>query len=259
MEHQSAIPDDMKFRCIACLCVASFALWQPAFGQDFSDLDFNSTVLVPPEIGPSSLIEFAPAFPGWNGYIGTNVATQALSLGSYYLDSSGIGLTGFGLSNGSPGNFDGIPVYFGAMLEAGFTLSLPLMSVDTTLSQTGLIPPGTQSLLFYADFFSELNATPNDFAVTLDGQTLSLIPLATGFGTTQYGEYTLYGADLSGWAGQTATLAFTDFAQRPHDGNNYLFLADIQFSPSAVPEPAVFSLLPLSGLLLGVRRFVYSS
>jgi len=240
--------------------MASFALWQSAFGQNFSDLDFESAVVAPSSgPGPVSYIEFAPAFPGWTGYLGTTVATQALNVGSSYLDSSGIGLTDYGLSNGPPDYFDGVPIYYGAMLEAGFTLSTPIMPADTTLSQTGSIPPGAQSFLFYADFYSELNATPNDFAVTVDGQALSLIPLATDFGSTQYGEYTLYGANISDWAGQTATLAFTVFAQRPHDGNNYLYLDDIQFSPSAVPEPGVFGLFTLSGLLLSVRRFVYSS
>ncbi len=224
----------MKLRCTIWFGVISLALLRNVSAQGFVNLDFESATIIPVSGDPYNRIEFTPAFPGWTGYTGTNVQTLAL-FSVIFLDSSGIGLTG-GLSG------------YGAMLEAGNTLTSPLMPADTTLSQTGLVPPGTQSLLFYGDFYSELNETPNDFAVTLNGQALSLIPFGTDSG------YTLYGADISSWAGQTATLAFTVFAQRPHHGNNYLYLDDIQFSPSAVPEPSVLSLLSVCILLLCWHR-----
>jgi hypothetical protein len=226
--YQTTIPYYMRFRPLAYSVVASSALLQWASGQDFTNLEFDSAVVVP--IG-GSVIEFSPAFPGWTGYIGTNVATEAI-YNEIYLDSSGISLYG------DPA----VPI-FEATLQAGYLLNAPGISVDTTLSQTGLIPAGTQSLLFDGSFDGQANG----FAVTLNGQTLSLVPLSTD------SSFTVYGASINAWAGQTATLAFTVFPQQPHTGDNYLTLSDIQFSDSPVPEPSVFVLFVLSSLFFGAK------
>jgi hypothetical protein len=87
----------------------------------------------------------------------------------------------------------------------------------------------------------------DSFGVTLGGQTLSLIPVSSGV------NYTLYAADVHAWAGQTAQLAFTAFAERPHFNDTYLYLDSIQFSSTPTPEPGVFSLCALGGLLWGWR------
>lgn len=85
------------------------------------------------------------------------------------------------------------------------------------------------------------------FGVSLDGQPLSQIPLQAG------SNYTLYAADIEGWAGQTAELAFTAIAQRPHIGNTCLYLDSIQFSDQPIPEPGIFGLYALGALLFGWR------
>src|SRR5438552_2321094 len=69
------------------------------------------------------------------------------------------------------------------------------------------------------------------FAVTLGGQTLSLVPLLVTPSNT------LFGADIHSWAGQAAELRFTEIADRPHHVNEYLFLDSIQFSDQFIPEP----------------------
>ena len=83
--------------------------------------------------------------------------------------------------------------------------------------------------------------------MTLGGQALSLIPLGAG------ANYTLYGANISGWAGQTAELDFTVHAYPGQFAADYLFLDSIQFSNQAVPEPGVSGLCALGAVLLGWR------
>ncbi len=238
-------PYYMKFRGLAysysvgVVVVASFALSQLqwASGQNFTDLNFASATVVPVN-GSDTFIEFSPAFPGWTGYIGTNVATEAV-YNETALDSSGISLLGN-------------PVFPGyeATLQAGFLLNQPGTSVDTSLSQTGLIPAGTQSLLFSGSYQGQANG----FAVTLNGQTLPLITVSIGYSSV----FVEYGANISAWAGQTATLAFTVFPQQPHTDDNYLNLADIRFSdlPVPVPEPGifVFVLLVLSSSFFRIAK-----
>lgn len=211
---------------------------QDAVAQGFVNLDFESATIVPVSGDPYGRVEFAPAFPGWTGYTGANSATLAL-YNNIFLDSSGIGI----FDANSPSNV--IQGNYTAMLEAGLGLGTG-QSANTTLSQTGTIPSNTQSLLF--DATSGVDA--NTFAVSLNGQTLSLIPLSSS------SNYTLYGANISAWADTTATLAFTVFAQQPYANNIHIvYLDDIQFSSSAVPEPSVLGLSALGGLLLAWRRW----
>ena len=116
---------------------------------------------------------------------------------------------------------------------------------DATITQTGLVPVGTQSLRFKAQF-APFNSS-GSFGVTLGGETLSLLPIASG------ANYTLYAADVHALAGQTAGLAFTVFSYPQQLAADYLFLDSIQFSNVPVPEPGVFGLSALGALLLGWR------
>ena len=103
-----------------------------------------------------------------------------------------------------------------AILQSGETLGTIQQPADTTLSQTALVPVGTQSLLFEADEAFDQNK--QFLVVTFGGQALFLTPLSTG------SNYTLYGANVSAWAGQTAELAFTLLAENPHANNEYVSL-----------------------------------
>jgi hypothetical protein len=208
----------------------------------FQNLGFESATLVPIPGDPDIRVQFAPALPAWNGYIGS--AQQDAALYNWaFLDSSGIAILD-AAADSAP-----IPVIHGrliqgeftALLMAGFALGTFDPS-DTTLAQAGFIPVGTESLFFRAD-----TPYPGSFAVTLGGQPLSLITIGTDANST------IYGADIHAWAGQSAQLAFTVFAQRPHVSNVYLFLDDIRFSNVPIPEPNSVGLLGVAALLLGWR------
>ena len=75
--------------------------------------------------------------------------------------------------------------------------------------------------------------------VSLGGQNLSCMAISNSLNS--YGRsYTVYGADISAFAGQTETLAFS--LASPGHG----ILDDIQFSPIAIPETSATSLLCLA-------------
>ncbi len=110
--------------------------------------------------------------------------------------------------------------------------------VDAAISQTGMIPVDALSLRFLA-FGPQI-------LVTFGGQSLSLSPLVSGPGLG-----TLFGADISAFAGQTGELRFTAPNLSSMGFPNDVFLDDISFSPQAEPEPSVFGLFTFGALLLG--------
>jgi hypothetical protein len=233
----------MKTSLRSGLCVAFACAGISVQSQGpFRDLGFESATLVPIS---SYAVQFAPAFPGWSGFIGGVQQTGAL-YNNLTLDTSAISIIDHGWSNPFGGPAGLIQGNFTALLIAGLSSTLPgAQPVNVTLAQTGWVPVGTESLQFEAYTESSYPSTP--FAVTLGGQTLSLIPLQSGT------NYTLYGADVHELAGQSAELDFTVFAQLPHTINNYLYLDSVQFTTQVIPEPSVFGLFALGALLLGWR------
>ena len=233
----------MKTHDLSILCFTLLCAGVPAQAQGtFQNLGFESASLVPIS---ANAVQFAPAFPGWTGTIGGVQQTGAL-YNDISLDTSAISIIDRCWSNPFGGLGGLIQDNFTAILIAGLT-SGPFgrQPVDVTLAQTGLVPVGTESLQFKA--YAVYSSPSDPFAVTLGGQTLSLIPLQSG------ANYTLYGADIHALAGQNSELDFTLFAQSPHMGNNYLYLDSIQFSDQTVPEPSVLGLSALGALLLGWR------
>ena len=178
--------------------------------QGFINLGFESATFVPFNSFDSAYVQFGPAFPGWTATVGGVQQTSAIS-NTFSLDTSGISIINRNFVNpvGRGGLIQG---NYTAILQAGYSGFIG-NNADTTLSQTGQIPIGTQSLQFKA--FQEVGGStaPIPFSVMLDGQNLSLVILATG------ANYNLYGASISSWSGKTASLAFTVFAENPHVDN----------------------------------------
>lgn len=105
-----------------------------------------------------------------------------------------------------------------------------------SIAQTALVPAGTQSFLFKGRGIGP----GASLVVSLGGQDLPYIALSNG------PNYTLYGADVSAFAAQTATLAFS--APSPQ-----FLIDDIQFSPLAIPEPTFLALTCAAGLVFAVQ------
>jgi hypothetical protein len=99
-----------------------------------------------------------------------------------------------------------------------------------------MIPFGTQSINFLVG-----NAA-NDASVTLNGVNIPLVQISGG----------RLAGNISAFAGSVAQLTFS--TTTGNFGGDGLYLDDIQFSTTAVPEPSEFALTALGGLLLGFPR-----
>ena len=206
----------------------------------FQNLAFESAVLVPIPGDPVGRVQFGPAFPGWNGYIGGVQQTNALyNLAA--LDSSAISIIDTNPSGWTIGVIQG---RYSAVVQAGIGNGLP--ATDTTLLQIAKVPSGAETLRFTAYYASDDGLS--SLVVSLGGQSLPLIPLQSE------SPFTIYGADIHGLAGQSAELAFTVLAQVPHHSNNTLFLDSITFSDLRIPEPSTFVLFAFGSLFFFYLR-----
>jgi len=137
--------------------------------------------------------------------------------------------------------------YGPAPLDGAYSIILQAFPYGTgspSISQTGLVPASARSLFFEAE--QSGSGTPAGILqVSLGGQNLPVYAVSSG------ANYTLYGADVSAFAGQTKQLTFLADAIGP--GDNFWEIDDIQFSPSSVPEPSVLGLFVLGGLFFRFR------
>jgi hypothetical protein len=206
------------------VCLLSSARPSAAQGA-FTNLDFEA-VAVPPGF-PLGLHPFSELVPGWTG--GPNIYYDGYSSGGALVAIEDLNYPG---QHPAPlrGN--------NSLYLAGGGTQPP---VGTGISQTGLVPIGSKSLTMDMTFF---NGTP---IISLGGQTISMVPLTT------FPTYTVYGGDISSFAGQDEQLSIFEPppANRPP---SILLVDDIQFSPTPVPEPGTWALLAAGGLLLTVRR-----
>jgi hypothetical protein len=226
--------------CVAVLGMTALV----ASGQGtFQNLDFES---INPDVilsSPPNFVPFADALPGWIGYYGTNLATQAIingvSLGGVLITV----ITPFPTSifNFTDAVIGGIAT---ATLDGGIKPGAG-GQWPAAIAQTGLIPPGTSSLRFSVGSHSDVNY----LSVSLNGQNMPIIPLQSG------PNFEIYGADISAFAGSTAELRFTE--QPPlspsHSPPTIAYLDDIQFSDQSIPEPSELSLFALTALFFGWR------
>ena len=210
-----------------------------AHGQGtFQNLGFEAASLVPIPGDGFGRVQFDAAFPNWIGYVGGVQQGSAL-YNSTFLDSAGIGI----IDNNFPGTFNAsagvLAGSYSAILQAGVSLNNPSPTlVDTTLSQTSLVPVSANSLRFRVYYW------PNPLLIFLGGQRLPLVELQSA------ANYTLLGADVRAWQGQVARLDFHLLHPLAFI-NNTIKLDAIQFSVQPIPEPATFGLIALGAVALG--------
>ena len=199
---------------------------QNGFSQGFVNLDFEHPIL--PLNPVNSQVSIGNGLPGWTGYGGTIQLNPADKI---WYNTISLGAAAISLQG--PGSLQPI-------LQGNYTVGLQGSSAaaptSAAIGQTGQVPLGSQSLQFFG---SELG----NFQVTFNGQLLPYIGIGSG------ANYTLYGADISAFAGQTGQLLFTAL---PNGG---ALLDNIQFSPNPVPEPGAWTLLLCGAVLFRVGRW----
>jgi hypothetical protein len=201
----------MNKRLIRVLCPA-LAFARVALSQGtFQNLDFEAARVV---FVQGQAIATTNALPGWTAYSGADQLSQI----DYNLFTVVPPVELYGSNS--------------LVIQGNFSIRLD----GGSIAQAGLVPASAHSLLF--------KGSPSGLPVlllALDGQNLPYLALFNG------PNYTLYGADVSGFAGQTATLAIS--ASR----GSGLVIDDIQFSPLAIPEPTFLALTCSAGLAFAVR------
>jgi hypothetical protein len=205
------------------IIIAFFALWQNAKGQGFVNLDFeNATIAPTPVDGATYPADPTQCFPGWTvGGATTVVAYNTVSLGAPAISLIGPDF---------PNNAGFTP------LQGSYSVLLQYFNGDggpPTLSQTGLIPSGTQSINFL------VGNEQSDAVVTLNGVNIPLTQISGG----------RLAGDISTYADSISQLTFSTTTGNPQ--GDVLYFDDIQFSSSPIPEPSTFGLFALGSLVFG--------
>ena len=204
-------------------------------GQGFVNLNFERANLS--AYGSEKEIEIPATngIPGWTAY-SDGVALDDIVLNGQSLGGGEVNIDG---TNNPTGFAPDQGNYF-VFLQGGF--------YDTgtaAIGQTGTIPANALSLIFWG--------SSHNMVITFNGLPLSFAIL----GNTA--NYTIYGADISAYAGQTGQLLFTALDGEEIVPPNYPeyggsgIIDNIQFSSSPVPEPNKSVLACLGGILLASR------
>ena len=218
----------MKLLRTASITLVVLASLRNISGQGFVDLNFESVsgTPVPLENYPFAPIGIATTngIPGW-------AATGGDFNPTYILFDT------FANGNSSITLFDATNQYSFHVLAGRYSLFLfggGSSPQGVSISQTASVPANAHSIQFMAAIHPEL------LEVSLGGQNIPLSALSST------SDYTLFGGDVSAFAGESETLTFTV----PRGINNTVVLDDITFSASQVPEPRSLSLFGGCTLLL---------
>jgi hypothetical protein len=217
-------------KLIAALSVVLLATLSAQAQGTFQNLDFEQAAPVSandPE--DPNAVTASSALPFWSVYYGNVQQTEI-----EYNEISG-GATSVALvSTSAPFGFSAIDGNYSVLLQGSPE------SGSASISQTGLIPSGTQSLLFETRFGG------GPLNVLVGTQTVPISAVGSG------PNYTLYGANISAWAGETEELTFS---APPYSSPNNWIIDDISFSPNPLPEPNIVALTAIGGLLFGARKW----
>jgi len=236
----------LKNSHVVWLVAISFSMLQTVSGQSFINLNFEQATVAPapPGYTPSDAqnpISAASALPGWTVTEDSTVC-NAIWGSPVALDETSVALVS--------GSFSPIQGSYSVQLSAYADAPSGLYR-SSSISQTGLIPIGTQSIQFLIASPSQAGSVQPLPMITLNGTPISLLAIS------QSGGVITMAGNISAFANTTATLDFlcgaTTGGTFPAN-ENYYNLDGIQFSPSSVPEPSAFALTGLGGLLFAWRR-----
>ena len=117
---------------------------------------------------------------------------------------------------------------------------------NASIAQTGTVPSNAESLQFKA-----WQLYVGTFSVTFNGNSLSPVVLSSGQSPSGQ-PYTVYGANIAPYAGETGQLEFT---QLYNGADPALLLDDITFSPNPFLNLGTLALVVMGGLVLALRRW----
>ncbi len=216
------------------LIVAVLLLCDAAFAQGFVNFDFEL----------STIISSSPSGYGFNWGYANVTGWTASDYGSSLNYSGGMSVlyNNQGLDSPTVSLVDSS--YWSPALHKNYSILLfggSNMSGYTTgasISQTGQIPIGVESITFWESSWNH----QQDLQASFNGQLLYFIAISNT------PNYTIYGADISAFAGQTGVLQFT--AEQTYAG----VIDRILFSSNPVPEPGTCVLMAVGLALLLSRR-----
>jgi hypothetical protein len=217
--------------CAVSIACPILSLAQPSF----QNLDFEAahSLPLPDPDGHPVNVPALNAFPGWICYWSSNETSVALFNG-VYLDAPALGIQTASSLYVPEGLLNG---QYCASLQTGRVgwTGTEWILATVAIAQLGEIPIDAQSIQFNGN---------EPIVVTFDGNTIPLVVL------NSQPNYSVYGGDISQFAGQTGELRFTSLS---HFG----YLDSIQFSSQSIPEPSTFCLVLLGLVVLcGNFRFV---
>ena len=211
------------------------AICQNGWAQGFADLNFEHPI--PPLPTGSGNISVANAIPGWTAYFGASAQT-AIGYDTVSLGGEAVILEDTNAPGGVPLPIQGS---YSVLLEG----SALAVATTASIGQTGTIPVTAQSLTFWGVLAA--NVQGQNLQLSFNNQALSFTAISNAL------NYTVYGANISPFAGQTGQLLFTVPVQ------GIALLDNIQFSSLPVPEPSTFALTALGALFIGFNRWRHSS
>jgi hypothetical protein len=209
------------------ISILLLAICQNGWAQGFINLDFEHPNL--PLMPVGGFLSATNAIPGWTAYL-DETPQGGIGYDGVSLGGAAVTLDDTNATSLAPAPIQG---NYSILLQGATYTGGAGNPTNASVGQTGTIPTGAQSLTFWG----------SQFQVTFNGQVLSLVDISNAL------NYTVWGSDISSFAGQTGQLLFTAVADIPFASGG--LLDNIQFSSLPVPEPTEFALGVLGALILG--------
>jgi hypothetical protein len=243
MRRSQDVTKSKFFKCALVLCLLSAGA-ERGFSLAFTNLNFESANVSGYPAGAMD-VPVGAALPGWTAFA-ISAGGGFNSLSQVWYDGVSGGGTAISINDANLpfgyGGFGPISGKYSLYLFAGEGANSFALQ-DAGISQTGLVPFGTESLAV------QVGLASNPFIITLNGQIINMVAEAT------LPTYTEYGGDVSAFAGKIETLTITETPPTMGAPPGIMSLDDIVFSTTPVPEPGTLTLLGVGAMLLGLRRW----